>query len=122
MTNDIFESAVRTAGDLVGIFEFDSGGGYFYLFDLTQPRGSQARAALRVNASGSDIEASHVEVRWSAAQDVVGLYIGDQLWAAFDQHGRKYGGDYDALKSPSIPSAISERFRVSSMQRELRAS
>lgn len=121
MATEIFDSAARTAGDLVGIFECNSSGGYFYLFDLTQERGQQARAAIRVNSGDAGIQASDVSVRWNAAQDTVGLYIGDKLWAAFDQHGRKYGGDYDGFQSPGVPRSIVDRFSDIPTARELRA-
>ena len=115
MTNDIFISAVRTAGDLVGIFECDSGGGYFYLFDMTQGPGKKGRAVIRVNPSDAGIQPSDVSVQWNAAEDIVGLYIDAKLWAAFDQHGRKYGGDYNAREAPSIPAAVIERFSESTV-------
>lgn len=123
MTNDIFESAVRTAGDLAGIFDYDGeAGGYFYLFDLRQERGKQARAVICVNSSDADFPSSDISVRWNASQEIVGLYIGRKLWAAFDQHGRKYGGSYEALKMPSIPAAVIEKFAAGTMLGELRAS
>ncbi|WP_156150679.1 hypothetical protein [Hyphomicrobium sp. 99] len=110
MENDIFESAVRTSGDLAGIFEFDSEGGYFYLFDLTKERGRQARGAICVGSRHADFQASDVSVRWNASEEIVGLYVRGNLWAAFDQHGRKFGGSYAALETPSIPAAVIEQF------------
>jgi hypothetical protein len=110
MENAIFESAVRTSGDLAGIFEYDEEGGYFYLFDLTKNNGSQARGVIFVAPKNIDFQPLDVSVKWNEAQDIVGLYVHHDLWAAFDQQGRKYGGIDDTRKAPSVPAAIIEQF------------
>lgn len=111
MENEIFESAVRTSGDLAGIFEYDDEGGYFYLFDLTKNNGSQARGVIFVTPKNTDFQPSDVSVSWNEAQDIVGLYVHHDLWAAFDQQGRKYGGIDETQKTPSVPAAVIEQFR-----------
>ncbi len=110
MENGIFESALRTSGDLAAIFECDEDGGYFYLLDLTKEQGQQARAVIAVSEQGLELPVTDVSVRWNASQEIVGLCIGGDLWAAFDQHGSRYGGDYGPQKSADIPLEVISRF------------
>jgi hypothetical protein len=111
MENGIFESSIRTSGDLAAIFECDEEGGYFYLFDLTKEKGRQARAVIVVSEHGVDLQGSDVSVRWNTSEEIAGLCIHGDLWAAFDQHGRRYGGSYGAQNAPSIPPEVIRRFK-----------
>ncbi len=110
METGIFESSTRTSGDLAAIFECDEDGGYFYLFDLTKAKGQQARAVIAVSERGVAFEGSDVTVGWNASEDIAGLCIRGDLWAAFDQHGHCYGGSYGMQASPGISSEVSRRF------------
>jgi len=113
MQNSIFESSTRSSGDLVAVFECDQDGGYFYLFDVTKDEGQQARAVIEVSAASVEFHASDISVHWNASEESAGLFIGGNLWAAFDQLGRSYGGNYEAQKSPRIPSEVVGRFMPS---------
>ncbi len=114
MENGIFESSIRTSGDLAAIFEYDDEGGYFYLFDLTKAKGQQARAVIVVSEHGVALEGADVSVRWNASGDIAGLCIAGNLWAAFDEHGRRYGGGYGTQNAPSISSEVTRRFNSES--------
>lgn len=114
MENAIFESSIRTTGDLAAVFECDDEGGYFYLFDLTKEKGRQARAVIMVSTQGVDLRAPDVSVRWNASGEIAGLCIDGDLWAAFDQQGGRYGGCYGTQKSPCIPPEVIRRFRSGS--------
>jgi hypothetical protein len=93
MSSELFESCVRTKGDLAGVFEFDGDAGYFYLYDVSGAAGSRVLDSIRVLAASPDFTESEVGVRWDVAEVVVGLFIRDELRAAFDSlTGAKYGG------------------------------
>lgn len=110
MEKDIFESSVRSLGDLAGVFECDGDDGYFFLFDLKKASGTQGSGVIRVNSASADFGASDVSIKWSKSEDVVGLYIRGILWAAFDQQGRKFGGDYGTQIAPGIPHRVVDQF------------
>ncbi len=110
MEEGIFESSVRPSGDLAAIFECDDEGGYFYLFDLTKDKGQQARAVILVSEDDVELQDSDVSVRWNASEEIAGLCIRGDLWAAFDQQGGRYGGSYGAQKAPDIPPEVVRRF------------
>jgi hypothetical protein len=110
MENGIFESSMRSFADLVAIFEYDQDGGYFYLFDATKEKGQQARAVIMVGEASGELRASDVLVRWNATEEIVGLFIGGELCAAFDQRGGMYGGNYGAQRSRNIPPEVAGLF------------
>jgi hypothetical protein len=107
---EIFESSTRTCGDLVAVFECDEGGAFFYLFDLTGEKKLRARAVIEVSEPGATFEEADVSVSWNASEDIAGLCIRGDLWAAFDRNGRGYGGNYGTQRSPRISSDVSSRF------------
>lgn len=78
-TNEVFADAVRSAGDLAGVFEYDGETGYFYLFAA----GAKQRVlrALHVLSSPCTLGPKRVEVRWGEGESVVGLFIAGQVWA-----------------------------------------
>jgi hypothetical protein len=109
--SDIFDSSVRSAGDLAGVFECDDDTGYFYFFDQTRGEGNMARAATQVVKGQPDFEQTDIAVEWDPSETVVGLMIRGKLWAAFDENGRSYsGGLYHADRDPNIPSDIKNAF------------
>lgn len=114
MENGIFESSIRTSGDLVAVFECDHDGGYFYLFDLTKEKGQQARAVIEVSDRGVSLLGSDISVRWNASEEFAGLCIRGDLWAAFDEHGGRYGGSYGMAEAPSIPLQVTRQFKPES--------
>jgi hypothetical protein len=109
--NDIFESSVRSHGDLAGVFECDGEEGYFFLFDLTKGTGEQGAGVICVHPENADLKEADVAIKWSKSEEIVGLYIRGGLCAAFDQKGRKFGGNYGTREAPSIPARVVEQFR-----------
>ena len=93
MESEVFESSVRSRGDLAGVFEYDGEEGYFFLFDLTKDKGKQGSGVISLNSATADFKVSDVSIKWNQSEDIVGLYIGGRLWAAFDQNGRKFGSN-----------------------------
>lgn len=110
MENSIFESSMRSIGDLVAIFEYDQDGGYFYLFDVTKEKGQEARAVIMVTEFRADLQASDVSVRWNSSEEIAGLFIGGEICAAFDRRGGAYGGNYGTQRSRGIPPEIAGTF------------
>ncbi len=90
MESEIFESSVRSHGDLAGVFEYDGEEGYFFLFDLTKEKGKQCSGAISLNSASADLRVADISIKWNRSEKVVGLYVGGDLWAAFDQQGRKF--------------------------------
>jgi hypothetical protein len=110
--NDIFESNTRSAGDQVGVFEYDGETGYFYLYDTTGKDSRKVLGAIHVLTDTPDFEEHDVAIRWDSLEQAVGLFIRDHLWAAFDlQTGTKYGGNYRSSNLPEIPEAICNVFK-----------
>jgi hypothetical protein len=83
MSEDIFESSTRSAGDFAGVFESDDETSYFYLCEV---HGSEIRILdhAHICSGVPDFTASSISIRWSTAEDKVALYIDDVLRAAFD--------------------------------------
>jgi hypothetical protein len=107
----MFVSAVRSSGDLAGVFEHDGETGYFYLCDQSRPGAEQVLDAIHVVSGCPDFSEDDVEVRWSRDEEVVGLFVRRGLWAAF--RGReKHGGDYRSGGRADIPEAVVESFRA----------
>jgi hypothetical protein len=110
-TRDIFESSVRSSGDVGAFFEYDGETGYFYLHD--QPHGPDHKVinALRILNTRADFQQEDVRVDWDPIERYVGLFIRGQLWAAFDTStGAKYGGDYCSKAISCVPSEIAHAF------------
>ena len=98
---DIFDSEVRSAGDLAGVFEYDGDTGYFYLYEVAGQAGQKVLSSIHVVSGPIEFSASDVQVQWDVSEQRVGLFIHDTLWATFDTaRRRKYGGNY-------VPGAVS---------------
>lgn len=116
MTNEsneltVFESLLRSAGDLAGVFEHDGDAGYFYLYNAQRPQDTKVVDALRVVSGRLKPDNARVEIRWDAAENVVALFIESQLWAVFDPTtGAGYTGDYGAGIAPELPPRIAAIF------------
>ena len=111
MESEVFESSVRSRGDLAGVFEYDGEEGYFFLFDLTKDKGKQGSGVISLNSATPDFKVSDVSIKWNQSEEIVGLYIRGSLWAAFDEQGRKFGGDYGTQKTLGIPAKVIEQFK-----------
>ena len=111
--NEMFYSAVRSAGDQVGVFEYDGDTGYFYLYDTRNEENRKIVAAIRVLVGTPDFEEQDVAICWDSTESKVGLFIHEQLWAVFDcRTGAEYGGDYHASSQPEIPMEITNSFKT----------
>ncbi len=112
MTNDeMFGSAVRSAGDLAGVFEFDGEVGYFYLYDATCADAAKVVGAIRILAGKPDFSEKDIIIRWDSAEAKVALFVRGQLLAGFDgTTGAKYGGNYCPGAQPEIPAEITHAF------------
>jgi hypothetical protein len=107
----MFDSALRSTGDLAGVFEYDGETGYFYLYEERGDKGRQVMAAIRVLTGRADFDEGDVAIRWDAGENSVGLFIRCQLWAAFDaKTGAKYGGNYRTGAQAEIPPQIVSAF------------
>ena len=108
--DDIFESAIRSKGDLAGVYEYDGETGYFYLYQ-TGANGNKVIAAIHILSEDPDFVAKDVTIRWDKEGECVGLFIRTDLWAVFDTRDQaKYGGDYQAGKPPDLPAHASIGF------------
>ena len=104
MAEEIFDSAVRSAGDRAGVFEYDGETGYFYLYECDAAMGRKVVDSLQVLTSEPDFTQEEVEVRWDLEEKKVGLFIREVLWAVFNvHHGTKCGGRYASKLAPTIP-------------------
>lgn len=108
--DDIFDSSIRSAGDLAGVFEYDGETGCFYLYETKGDEGRKVVGSIHVLSGEPDFAEADVSVRWEPAENKVGLFIRGVLWAVFDSHRMKYGGNYKAGSSPSVPSETARAF------------
>jgi hypothetical protein len=110
--NEMWDSGVRSAGDLAGVFEFDGDTGHFYLYKVAADGGEKVMDAIHVLSGTPDFEQGHVSVRWTPDENAVGLFIRGKLQAAFDcKTGVKYGGTSDIGGLRKIPPEISDYFK-----------
>jgi hypothetical protein len=108
----VFDSAIRTAGDLAGVFEYDGETGYFYLYAVVSNTEGTVLGAIRVLTSPPDFLDDELAVRWENTENVVGLFIRHQPWAAFAcDTGTAYDGDYRPGSQAEIPGDVVELFR-----------
>ena len=111
-TNEMWDSAIRSAGDLAGVFEYDGDVGYFYLYNETGQADQKIRGAIHIISGTPNFGQGDISVRWTPDENTVGLFIRGQLWAAFDSKtGVNYGGHYRAGTSPIIPPTIAQMFK-----------
>ena len=100
----MFASSVRSTQDLAGVFEYDGGMGYFYLYDQRGGEEQRVVGAIRVLTTPPDFDQESITVRWDKRERHVGLFIKHVLWAAFDSNtNEKFGGNYVTGMQPNIP-------------------
>lgn len=110
-TDEIFDSAVRSAGDLAGIFEYDGETCYFYLYKTEGAEGQRILDSVHVLSGEPDFAAADVLIRWDPGEQKVGLFIKDVLWAVFDNcRQTSYGGNYRPGSRPAIPLDVEKEF------------
>lgn len=101
--DEIFESCVRTAGDLAGVFEHDGETGYFYLYEIGGGQDQKILGAIHMVSGRPGFSGEDISIRWDAAEKKVGLAIRGVLWAVFDAEQRsKYGGNYKVGAQPVL--------------------
>jgi hypothetical protein len=66
-------------------------------------REKQITGSIYVNSENPDFQGANISIKWNISQEIVGLYIYDRLWAAFDLQGQKYGGNYWPGQPPEFP-------------------
>ena len=104
--DEIFDSSVRPAGDLAGVFEYDGETGYFYLYATGGQAGKKVLDSIHVLSAERELDFGEVDisVRWDSEALKVGLFIKGMLCGAFDcGRGSKYGGNYTRDGRPSLP-------------------
>ena len=110
---EMFDSALRSAGDRAGVFEYDGETGYFYLYATDEGAGKKVLDSICVLSAEPDFVEEDVSVRWDLDEQKVGLFIRNVLWAAFDCGLRsKYGGRYDPRVGPSLPPGAETGFEL----------
>ena len=113
MENDIFDSVVRSTGDLAGVLESDEETTYFYLYEIGLDGSNKILGAIRVASETLNLQQSDLSIRWDANEQKVGLFVKGVLWAVFD-HGSKakFGGDYGPEASPNVPQEAASGFSI----------
>ena len=111
MSTEIFDSCVRSKGDLAGVFEYDGETGYFY---LCRAKGNAVEAILdsiHVVSGQPSFGEMDVLIRWDRQHEKVGLFIRGELWAVFDPTNRKsYGRAATGGATPAIALEASASF------------
>jgi hypothetical protein len=103
-TGEMFDSNVRSSGDLAGVFEYDGDTGYFYLYETGGGEAHRILDSIHVVSGEPDFGEADISIRWDQNEQKVGLFIRGTLWAVFDHQQRaKYGGGYKAELTPVLP-------------------
>jgi hypothetical protein len=112
MNQEIFESCLRSAGDLAGVFEHDGETGYFYLY-RDQEDAQQILGHIHIVNSASGLSARDISIHWTHDEEKVGLFIRGVLWAVFDTRNNcKYGGGYRINQKPTLPAELIRDFEA----------
>jgi hypothetical protein len=110
--DEIFDSAVRTSGDLAGVFEFDGDTSYFYLYRPEAEEGKKVADTIKVGVGDAFFSQSDVEVFWSSDESLVCLQITGRLAAVFDCiEGKKYGDIFSPSSELKLPPSVADRLR-----------
>jgi hypothetical protein len=103
--DEIFESEIRSAGDLGAVFEYDGETSYFYLYATENPGPKKILAHIHIRSGKAGFTQQDVAVRWNHRETRVGLFLRERLRAVFDvESGEKYGPD------DGIPGNVAESF------------
>ena len=112
MAGRFFKRRTRSTRDYAGAFEYDGETAYFYLWKGPSDPDSKITGCIHVLTGAPDFHKGDIEIRWNADETMVGLFIRQQLWAAFDSTSEEpYGGDYRANADPILPMAVASSFR-----------
>lgn len=111
--DEIFDSAVRSDGDLAGVFEYDGETGYFYLYKTEGEEGHKVLDSIHIFSGEPDFSEADILISWNTEENKVGLFIRNVLWALFDKRQHTtYGGNYKPEGKPMIPSEIVREFGI----------
>ena len=99
-------------GDLAGVFEGDGETAYFYLYDQRRSKADMVVDAIHITGKQPDFGKEDIGIESNTSETKVGLFIKNELWAAFDAEGKKHGGNYESGARPNIPDAVAESFRT----------
>ncbi len=109
----MYSSLSRSAGDLAGVFEHDGAVGYFYLYNAAAPKGQRVIGAIRVAGRRPPFREEDVGIVWSVRENMVAIYILEQMCAVFDcETGEMFGGDYHPGSTPEFPACVKEGFQT----------
>ncbi|MET3590906.1 MULTISPECIES: hypothetical protein [Mesorhizobium] len=106
---EIFDSAIRTKGNLAGVFEYEDTGpqeatAHFYLYRAEGETAGSILDVIHVRSGHWAITEADVAVRWDGSEQRVGLFVFGTLVAALDAAaGTKYGGGYGKDFNAEIP-------------------
>lgn len=110
--DEMFDSSVRSAGDLAGVFEFDGDTSYFYLYRVAADEGKKVVDAIKIGVGDPLYSQTDVEIFWSSDESLVCLQIADKIVGIFDCiDGKKYGGFFSPDSELKLPPSIAERLR-----------
>ena len=63
--------------------------------------------AIHITSKRPDFGKEDIRIEWNTSETKVGLFIRNELWAAFDAEGKKHGGNYELGTRPNIPDVVS---------------
>jgi hypothetical protein len=110
--DEMFDSSIRSAGDLAGVFEFDGDASYFYLYRVNADEGKKVVDAIKVGVGDPLHSEAEVEILWSSDESLVCLQIAGKLVAIFDCiEGKKYGGIFSPASELKLPPSVADRLR-----------
>jgi len=84
MSNEIFKSSSRSAGDLAGVFEADDVTAYFYLYAMRPGATPKVLGALNITRFVSGAPEKSISINWDKDQGKCGVFINDNLIALYD--------------------------------------
>jgi hypothetical protein len=106
----VFYSAVRSAGDLAGVFECDDEVGYFYLYGIDPKVGDRVIDSIRISAGSPTFKQDDVKIEWFDDESLVALRIKGVVCGLFDcVKNTKFGGDYAEEKALALPADLLRR-------------
>jgi hypothetical protein len=106
--DEMFDSAVRSAGDMAGVFECDGETNFFYLYQIFSKGESTILGAVSVSFGTPISKLSDIKIIWSDDENIVGLKVYDEVCAAFDCDSAKllFGGMQNQDKSKLLSGII----------------
>lgn len=88
--DEMFESQLRSRGDLAGVFEFGGEVVYFYRYSTIRLGKRKIRGAIHILSGAPDFREDDIAICWDQAESKVGLRIresfGQLLILKLEQH------------------------------------